>query len=122
MKYLCPVITLLLLSACAVRAPDPVHPVRVDTAKYPLDTAAFGTDAFISDDARKTFEQYSAMSFHKAFAQSSSGAWGWWADSNSAENAMLDALYQCRQRNVEDEIEQPCMIVNLNGYWGAGLF
>ena len=119
MKYLYPAITALLLSACAAQPPAPV---RIDTEKYPLDTEAAGIDTFIRKDAREIYQQYSKMNNHKAFAQSRSGAWGWWADSNSAEYAMLDALYQCRKRNAADEVEMPCMIVNLNGYWGAGLF
>ena len=121
MKYLYPVIAALLLSACAAQQRQP-DPIGIDTAKYPLDPEAFGVDAFISDDARENYREYSERSFHKAFAQSKSGAWGWWANSDSAEYAMLDALFQCRQNNVVNEIDEPCLIVNVNGYWGAGLF
>lgn len=120
MKYIYTAILALSLSACAARQPP--GPVSVDIAKYPLDPEAVGIETIINEDARETYQRYSTLSFHKAFAQSRSGAWGWWANSSSAEYAMLDALFQCRQNNVLDEIEQPCMIVNLNGYWGAGLF
>ena len=120
MKFIYPAITALLLSACA--AQQQPGPLKIDTEKYPLDQEAFGIDTFISDDARENYQKYTERSFHKAFAQSKSGAWGFWANSESAEYAMLDALFQCRQNNVDNEIDEPCRIVNVNGYWGAGLF
>ena len=120
MKCIYPVILALLMSACATQQQP--GPMKVDTGKFPLDHEAFGVDAFVNDDARENYRIYSERSYNKAFAQSRSGAWGWWADSDSAEYAMLDALFQCRQNNVIDEMEAPCLIVNVNDYWGAGLF
>jgi hypothetical protein len=118
MKYLYSAIMALLLSACAIQQPEPI---RVDTEKYPLDTGAIGISTFITNKARGDYKRYAKMKYHKAFAQSSSGSWSWWAGRTSAAYAMQDALDECRKYNKEYEAEEPCMIINLDGYWGAEL-
>ena len=59
---------------------------------------------------------------NRAFAQSASGAWGWSQDMVATEAAMDSALEQCRNHNQSDELELPCKIVNVNGYWAARFF
>lgn len=117
MKYLALCLTALLLSACAIQQPDLI---RIDTEKYPLDTEAIGISTLILNGARKTYKEYDKAKYHKAFAQSRSGSWSWWASRTSAEYAMQDALDQCRKNNKGYEAE-PCRIINLDGYWGAEL-
>jgi len=109
---------------CAVLLEKPLkpEPITVDKQKYSLDTEAEGISTFIRNNAKRSYnDEYTKMKYHKAFAQSRSGAWGWNSDRTSAEYAMQDALDKCREFNKGDEALEPCMIINVDGYWGAEL-
>ncbi len=119
MKHLFLVTIVLFLAACALQQREPI---KVDTRKFPLDTEAADISAFRWYGAWDHYSnQYSKFRYHKAFAQSRTGMWGWYTGLNSAEQAMQAALDDCRKYNLEDEETEPCRIVNVDGYWGAEL-
>lgn len=69
-----------------------------------------------SPAAVAAYEQhYAGEATHKAFAVSSSGAWGWVAGKSSQRDAIRQALARC------EELRQPytaeCTVVNVNGGW-----
>ena len=108
----------LLLSACAINQPGPF---KLDTAKYPTNTQAKGLEALITTSARQSYKFYFGANYHKAFAQSKSGAWAYESNRISPASAIRNALDMCRGYNRNFELEQPCEVVNVNGYWSAEL-
>ncbi|HOY70067.1 MAG TPA: hypothetical protein PL131_05305 [Methylotenera sp.] len=78
--------------------------------------AAAGTERILSNDALKGFnEEYLPAKTNKAFAQSSSGAWGWVSDLTSRKHAILGAIAQCKQ--YLEKGEPACKVINVNGKW-----
>jgi uncharacterized membrane protein YhaH (DUF805 family) len=57
--------------------------------------------------------EYASAPAHKAFAMSSSGAWGMKAGAASAEDARAGALLNCDAQRRPDT--GPCKVINLNG-------
>lgn len=74
--------------------------------------------AVIPPAARSAYERdYRDGPDHKAFAVSSSGAWGWWTGAGSAESAVERALAECDRRREAYAAE--CQVVNVDGEWGG---
>ena len=108
-----------VVSACVIQQPEPV---KVDTNKYPLDTGAADISFLRVNGAADHYNnRYKKMTYHKAFAQSKSGAWGFYGGLPKPEQAMQAALNDCRKHNAKFERGEPCRIVNLDGHWGAQL-
>ena len=119
MKFLFLISILLFLSACAIQQPQLV---KVDADKYPLDTDAANISFLRMEGAADHYNnRYKKMGYHKAFAQSEAGAWGFYGGLPGAEQAMQEALHDCRKHNTDSEKTEPCRIVNLDGYWGTEL-
>ena len=71
--------------------------------------------------AKDAFRQtYAAAAKHKAFAQSTTGAWGYSYEYLDEVKAIEKALEKCREYNTLDS-KYPCKIINLNGVWAAEL-
>jgi CubicO group peptidase (beta-lactamase class C family) len=119
MKFLYLLSIAFFLSACVIQQPEPV---KIDTNKYPLDTGA-GNISFLrmKGAADHYNNRYKKMGYHKAFAQSKAGPWGFYGGLPSTEQAMQEALNDCRKHNTKYERGEPCRIVNLDGHWGAQL-
>lgn len=74
--------------------------------------------AVLPPAARSAYERdYRDGPDHKAFAVSSSGAWGWWTGAVSAERAVERALAECDRRREAYAAE--CQVVNVDGQWGG---
>lgn len=74
--------------------------------------------AVIPPAARPAYERdYRNGPGHKAFAVSSSGAWGWWTGAGSAESAVQRALAECDRRR--EAYAADCQVVNVDGEWGG---
>jgi len=119
MKYLCLIAIVLISSACAAQQPELI---KLDSKKYPLDSKAANISFLLTKDAVDFFNsRYSKLKYHKAFAQSQSGAFGFNGNLPDTAQATQAALDDCRKHNAEKEKTQPCQIVNLDGYWGSEL-
>ena len=119
MKFLYLLSIAFLLSACVIQQPEPV---KVDTNKYPLDTGAADISFLRMKGAADHYNnRYKKMRYHKAFAQSKAGPWGFYGGLPNTEQAMQGALNDCRKHNAKYERGEPCRIVNLDGHWGAQL-
>jgi CubicO group peptidase (beta-lactamase class C family) len=121
MKFLYLLSIAFLISACAIQQPEPApEPVKVDINRYPLDTQAANISFLRLKGAADHYNnRYKKMRYHKAFAQSKAGAWGFYGGQPNTEQAMQEALNDCRKNNTERGA--PCRIVNLDGHWGAQL-
>ena len=108
----------LALAACEVSRP----PFEIDGERYrgALDRGAASPGTLIRKRAIDVYEnQYFRASDHRAIAQARNGTWSWTHDQPSPEAAMDDALAKCRDRNGERESDEPCQVVNVNGFWIA---
>ena len=110
-------VLLLFFTGCAVKQPEPF---KIDTEKYPANVEAMGLD-ILKINAKKSYKLYFGAKYHKAFAQSESGAWGYESNRMSASSAMEKALNRCRRYNKAQEVNEPCQIVNVDGYWASEL-
>lgn len=110
---------IIFLSACVTQQPKLV---KVDKKHYPLDPDAANISFLRLKGAADHYNnRYKKLRYHKAFAQSRAGAWGFYGGLPNAELAMHEALNDCRNHNADYEKTEPCRIVNLDGYWGAQL-
>ena len=108
----------LLLVACEASRP----PFKLDDERYGgvVDRRAESPGTLIRKRAADVYElEYFRAEDHKAIAQSRNGTWSWARERVSPEAAMDDALAKCRKLNGDDELNQPCQVVNVNGYWIA---
>ena len=97
---------------------------EIDEARYAglIDQQATSPGTLISKRAIDEHDHiYFLLKNERAFAQSTSGAWGWTHGRDNIEDAMDEAVAVCRQRNRRNEAERPCQIVNINGYWTGAL-
>ena len=58
-------------------------------------------------------QEYVGEPDHKAFTQSSSGAWSWRSDYSNVEDAINIALEKCQQYG------EYCKVINVNGMWAG---
>ncbi len=75
-----------------------------------------GTESIIRKPALNYYlTTYTEAKEHKAFAQSSSGAWAGRVYNTSIETAKLNALVACQGNNEKHEKNYPCAIIDENG-------
>lgn len=86
-----------------------------------LDYEANGENYLITSSAFKSSkDEYIEKESYKAFAQSSSGSWGWKAGIYSAERAVELVLEGCKKHNKRFKRSKPYKIINIDGVWAAG--
>jgi len=98
---------------------------KIDTEKYAglINREASGPGYIIRKRAADVYElQYFRATEHMAFAQSDSGAWGWSENRASPESAMDRALEKCERTNGRWQQEQPCQVINIDGFWITDFF
>jgi hypothetical protein len=118
MKYFVMAVASLLLASCAVKQPEPF---KIDTEKYPVNADAMGIEVLKTNSARESYKWYFGAKYHKAFAQSESGAWGYEPNKMNASSAMRSALDRCKKHNKANEANEPCQIINVDDYWASEL-
>jgi uncharacterized membrane protein YhaH (DUF805 family) len=81
----------------------------------PAETSQLAEALGSAEAARAFSSEYALAPQHRAFAVSSSGAWGWKSGAASMEDAMRGALANC------DANRKPytaaCELINVNGQW-----
>jgi hypothetical protein len=114
-------VSAILLSACELKLP----PFEIDKVKYAevIEREAAGPGDLIRKAAISEYETaYFLAINNRAFAQSASGNWAWSKGFVAPGPAMDAALAKCQRRNQAHEVDQPCKVVNVNGYWIARFF
>ena len=95
-----------------------VWPLAVAVAE-PSDPAIvieLGEVPYLSQRGQLSFSEYADAGSHKAFAISETGAWGWWADAKSAEEAKEKALELCARTS---SVACALFAVNEDIVWGT---
>ena len=109
----------ILFSACALENPPRFS---IDPVKYAdlIERSVSSPGYLIRPDAIRFYSlEFTLVKNHKAIAQSSAGAWGWSQGLVTQEFAIDQALENCRKGNRRHQIEQPCKIINVDGYWAS---
>ena len=107
-----------LLAGCVLKVPQ----IELDGTKYGqvIDNDASSPATLIRKPALDIYDlKYNLARKHKAIAQSRSGAWAWTYRHATLEEALDRALELCRDRNGSDEQQQPCKLVNVDGWWAS---
>lgn len=108
----------LLSSACTV-TPPPIEEIDVTNYRDSLNTNASDIGSLILNDAVTSYNnQYQKARYHKAFAQSKSGAWAWHQNFANIESLIESTLELCDKHNSKSATK-PCKIININGYWAS---
>lgn len=77
-----------------------------------------GIDSIIDNRALEAFKsKYQEASLHRAFAQSTSGAWNWRSNKTSIEHAKTSALIACQRNNRSSEDLYPCRVIHIDDDW-----
>lgn len=76
-----------------------------------------GVDRLISNDALKAYYEYRYAPQNKVFVQSDSGAFAYYTNITSTKLAKKMALTECKKVNKRFELNKPCKVININGYW-----
>ena len=89
---------------------------------YNANYEASDVSVFISDGAKNAYKKYLKAKYHKAFAQSDDGAWGYDTNETSIGSAIHWSLLKCEtgRKSTAREIK-PCQIINVNDYWASEL-
>ena len=115
----------LLLAGCATNSvtQTPISEIDIQRFKPLLNKDARNTNIFKTNYVvDKYTKAYVNRKHHKAFALSESGAWAYKSDFIDLSLAIEGALGSCELSNKENQAQQPCQIINIDGHWAADFF
>lgn len=117
-------ILLLLISGCTTTSKEGHTPPSIDMDKFGklLERNATNTNILQQNHIVKTYKYYLKKKNHKAFAYSESGSWAYRTDYIDVDKAIKAALGGCELYNKRYQAEQPCKIVNIDGFWASEFF